>query len=68
MLDLVFYKKNIINIKLLSNFKIFYVKVIFSHKQVFIELIKNNNRYIVLRTGMKRSKRLVKLNKRVIDR
>ena len=68
MLDLVFYKKNIINIKLLSKIKKFYVKVIFSHKQVFIELIKNNNRYIVLRTGMKRSKRLVKLNKRVIDR
>jgi hypothetical protein len=57
MLDLVLYKKNIINIKLLSNFRIFYVKVIFSHKQVFIELIKNNNRYIVLPTSSEKVKK-----------
>ena len=68
MLDLVLYKKNIINIKLLSNFKIFYVKVIFSHKQVFIELIKITIGTLYFAPAVKRSKRLVKLNKRVIDR
>lgn len=57
MSDLVLYKKIIINIKLLSTFKIFYVKAIFSHKQLFIELIKNNNRCIVPCTSSEKVKK-----------
>jgi hypothetical protein len=64
MLDLVLYKKNIINIKLLSNFRIFYVKAIFSHKQLFIELIKNNTRCIVPCAGSEKVKKAGKIKQK----